>query len=78
MKLGIDENSVFDTKISTPETPVLRLSPSSSPEEFSIRFSWKGDAIKVELENGEDVLKLGEIFSDFLTSNNIPNKIIKE
>jgi hypothetical protein len=78
MKLGIDENSVFDTKISTPETPVLRLSPSSFPEEFSIRFSWKGDAIKVELENGEDVLKLGQIFSDFLTSNDIANKVIKE
>jgi hypothetical protein len=41
-------------------------------------FSWKEEHVTVKLENGEDVLKLAQIFSDFLTSNDIANKVIKE
>jgi hypothetical protein len=43
---------------------------------FSVTFSWQGQRITVQLEKGEDVLKLAQLFSDFLTSNYIPNKII--
>jgi hypothetical protein len=45
---------------------------------FSVTFSWQGQRITVQLEKGEDVLKLAKIFSDFLTINNIPNQIIKK
>jgi hypothetical protein len=45
---------------------------------FSVTFSWQGQRITVQLEQGEDVLKLAKIFSDFLTNNNIPNQIIKK
>jgi len=44
---------------------------------FNIQFNWKEEAIKVELEHGEDVLKLATIFSNMLTANNIPHKVIK-
>jgi hypothetical protein len=44
---------------------------------FSISFTWKDETIRVELENGEDVLKFATIFSNMLTANNIPHKIIK-
>jgi hypothetical protein len=45
---------------------------------FSVTFSWQGQRITLQLEKGEDVLKLAKIFSDFLTSNSIPNKIINK
>jgi hypothetical protein len=45
---------------------------------FSISFSWNRERITVQLENGEDVLKLAQLFSEFLTTNGIPNKVIKE
>lgn len=48
------------------------------PQPFSVTFTWNGKSIKVELDNGEDVLKLGKIFSEFLISNGISNKIINE
>lgn len=57
--------------ISTSETPVLRLEPTP----FSVTFSWQEQRITVQLEKGEDVLKLSQIFSDFLTNNGIPNTI---
>jgi hypothetical protein len=47
------------------------------PTPFSISFSWQGDIVKVELVNGEDVLKLADILSKVLTENNIEHKIIK-
>jgi len=52
------------------------LSLNTTP--FSVKFSWQGQRITVQLEKGEDVLKLAKIFSDFLTSNYIPNKIINK
>jgi hypothetical protein len=45
---------------------------------FNISFSWKDQKINVQLENGEDVLKLATIFSDMLSANNIPHKVINE
>jgi hypothetical protein len=80
MKQTQENNNQMENEftLSTSETPVLRLSPSSFPLPFSMTFSYNGTAIKVELENGEDVLKLAQIFSDFLTSNDIANKVIKE
>jgi hypothetical protein len=56
------------------ETATLNLTPTP----FSVTFTWSGKSITVQLENGEDVLKLANIFSDFLTSNDIANKVIKE
>jgi hypothetical protein len=57
--------------ISTTETPVINLPPIP----FSVTFSWKEKSISVQLENGEDVLKLAHIFSEFLLNNGIPNKL---
>jgi hypothetical protein len=54
------------------------FSPSFIQEPFSVIFSWKEERVMVKLENGEDVLKLAQIFSDFLTSNDIANKVIKK
>jgi hypothetical protein len=52
------------------------LAPNTTP--FSVTFSWQGQSITVQLEKGEDVLKLAKIFSDFLSSNYIHNKIINK
>ena len=43
---------------------------------FSITFSWQESNVTVKLDKGEDVLKLGKIFSDFLTNNGISNTLI--
>ncbi len=43
---------------------------------FSVTFKWQQTSITVQLDNGEDVLKLPQVFSDFLTKNNIPNTIM--
>jgi hypothetical protein len=42
---------------------------------FGVTFKWQQTSITVQLDNGEDVLKLPQVFSDFLTKNNIPNTI---
>jgi hypothetical protein len=44
---------------------------------FNITFNWKEKTVKVELENGEDVLRLATIFSDMLTLNGIPHKVTR-
>ena len=48
------------------------------PNPFSIIFTWNEMQIKVELDNGEDILKLAILFSNFLTNNDIPNTINKD
>jgi hypothetical protein len=53
------------------------FSPKYIQQPFSVTFSHKEEYITVKLDNGEDVLKLAQIFSDMLSNNNIPNKIIK-
>ena len=42
---------------------------------FSITFNYNGKSIEVKLKNGEDLLLIAKIFSDFLTKNNIDNII---
>lgn len=49
-----------------------------NPTTFSVTFSWSNNNVTVQLINGEDVLKIGDIFSDFLTNNGIPNTVTKE
>jgi hypothetical protein len=56
----------------TPEESTLYLEQTA----FSITFSWQESNVTVKLDKGEDVLKLGKIFSDFLTNNGISNTII--
>jgi hypothetical protein len=72
MELSSQTDNVYKLKIDTYNEPVLRL---NSDYPFSVTFSWKEKQIKVQLDNGEDVLKLAEIFSNMLTNNNIPNTI---
>jgi hypothetical protein len=55
-------------------THILQLEPLP----FNIKFVWKNISAEVVLENGEDVLKLAQIFSNMLYENNIPNKLIYE
>jgi hypothetical protein len=50
---------------------ILKLKPLP----FSVSFTWEDKNIKVQLDNGQDVLKLAKLFSDYLTNNNIPNTI---
>ena len=72
-KVNNMENTNNDFKISTESYTKLSIQPTP----FSMTFSWQGNDIKVELVNGEDVLKLADIFSKMLTENNIEHKIIK-
>jgi hypothetical protein len=51
------------------------ITTTIQPTPFSITFSWQDDTVKVELVNGEDVLKLADILSKVLTENNIEHKI---
>jgi hypothetical protein len=68
-------DSVFKTSNSGwSDTATLNLTPTP----FSVTFTWSGKSITVQLENGEDVLKLANIFSDFLANNGIPNTIKKD
>jgi hypothetical protein len=62
-----------DAKDGLYEEPILSLKETP----FAISFTWKEKTIKVELENGEDVLKLATIFSDMLSLNGIPHKVKK-
>jgi hypothetical protein len=75
MKQTTVDESVFKTSNSGwTETATLNLTPTP----FSVTFTWSGKSVTVQLDNGEDVLKLAQIFSAFLTSNDIENKVIKE
>ena len=56
------------------ETATLNLTPTP----FSVTFTWSGKSVTVQLDNGEDVLKLAQIFSEFLTNNGITNIIKNE
>lgn len=49
--------------------------PKITPQPFCVLFSWKEKSISVQLDNGEDVIKLAHLFSDFLTKNGIPNNV---
>jgi hypothetical protein len=75
MKQTAVDESVFKTSNSGwTETSTLNLTPTP----FSVTFTWSGKSVTVQLENGEDVLKLANIFSEFLTNNGITNIIKNE
>ena len=44
---------------------------------FSVTFSYKGQYREVKLKNGEDVLKLANIFEKLLKNNNIECEVIE-
>jgi hypothetical protein len=54
---------------------VVSLKPTTP---FSVSFNWNDTTIKVKFDKGEDILKLAKVFSEFLTNNDIPNKITHE
>jgi hypothetical protein len=75
MKQTTVDESVFKTSNSGwTETATLNLTPTP----FSVTFTWSGKSVTVQLDNGEDVLKLANIFSEFLTNNGITNIIKNE
>lgn len=65
-------DNAFKLNVSTYNEPILRI---NSDYPFSVTFSWKEKIIKVQLDNGEDVLKLAEVFSKMLIRNDIQNTI---
>jgi len=71
-------SAVLNTPITIIKGTAVEWSINDLPYQVNVTFSWKGERITVQLENGEDVLKLPKLFSDFLTNNGIPNKVTKE
>lgn len=57
--------------------PTFNLQSSGTQIEnpFAVTFNWQYNSITVRLKNGEDVLKLANIFSNMLTENGIENTI---
>lgn len=53
----------------------LQSSGTQIENPFSVTFNWQYNSITVRLKNGEDVLKLANIFSNMLTENRIENTI---
>jgi hypothetical protein len=74
----VENRFTLSTSESSTDTGTFTFSTRYIPEPFSMTFSYEEQYITVKLDNGEDVLKLAQIFSDMLSNNNIPNKIIKE
>ena len=54
------------------------LSVRNQEVPFNVTFRWGGKIIIVELENGEDVLRLADVFSNMLSANNILHKVINQ
>lgn len=53
------------------------LNPENHPalnleQPFGMVFSWKGKEVAINLKNGEDVLKLADLFEKLLENNSIP------
>jgi len=71
---AVDESLFKKSNSGCTETATLNLTPTP----VSVTFTWSGKSITVQLENGEDVLKLANIFSEFLTNNGITNIIKNE
>jgi len=55
----------------------IKLDDSKQDTPFNIVFNWKEQNTTVYLVNGEDVLKLADIFSQLLKTNSIPHKVLK-
>lgn len=56
----------------------IMFGKTPEPEPWSITFSWKNEAVKIKFKNGEDILKLAEVFSQYLTANGIENTLEKQ
>ena len=57
-----------------PTIGTIRLEPTP----FSILFRWKGSEVKLTLKNGEDILKVGKVFSEMLSENGVEHTIETE
>jgi hypothetical protein len=55
----------------------IKLDDSKQDTPFNIVFTWKEQTTTIYLVNGEDVLKLADIFSQLLKTNSIPHKVLK-
>lgn len=54
------------------EKDVMHL---NSKKTFAVTFKYLDKSLTVTLDNGDDVIKLGNIYSQFLTNNGIPNTV---
>jgi hypothetical protein len=57
-----------------PTMGTIRLEPTP----FSISFRWRDSEVKLTLKNGEDILKVGKLFSDIFSENGIEHTIETE
>ena len=57
-----------------PTMGTIRLEPTP----FSISFRWRDSEVKLTLKNGEDILKVGKLFSDMFSENGIEHTIETE
>ena len=57
-----------------PTMGTIRLEPTP----FSISFRWRDSEVKLTLKNGEDILKVGKLFSDLLSENGVEHTIETE
>jgi hypothetical protein len=57
-----------------PTMSTIRLEPTP----FSISFRWRDSEVKLTLKNGEDILKVGKLFSDLLSENGVEHTIETE
>ena len=57
-----------------PTMGTIRLEPTP----FSISFRWMDSEVKLTLKNGEDILKVGKLFSDLLSENEVEHTIETE
>ena len=57
-----------------PTMGTIRLEPTP----FSISFRWMDSEVKLTLKNGEDILKVGKLFSDIFSENGIEHTIETE
>lgn len=48
------------------------------PKTFSVQFSFQEKSAKITLTNGEDLIKIAELMSGFLTANGIKNILEKK
>ena len=57
-----------------PTMGTIRLEPTP----FSISFRWMDSEVKLTLKNGEDILKVGKLFSEMFSENGIEHTIETE
>ena len=57
------------------QTVNIETSGTLIEQPFAVKFNWQYKSLTVRLKNGEDILKLANIFSNMLTENGIENTI---